>query len=112
MPAAFLPPWREQPTAALSCARAIVPAKMSSVDPALSAFLLRRISELGPMRSTAIAFQAGDLERFEVDRFNLEDAERWAKESAADGLLEPSDEDVEAWQITDAGLQIVAEPPG
>ncbi|HLW93973.1 MAG TPA: hypothetical protein VKS25_01210 [Solirubrobacteraceae bacterium] len=86
---------------------------MSSFDPALSAFLLRRISELGPMRTTAIAFQAGDIERFEhVERFNLDDAERWAQESAADGLLAPSEEDTEAWQITDAGLRVVAEPPG
>jgi len=84
---------------------------MSSFDPALSAFLLRRISELGPMRTTAIAFQAGDIERFEVDRFNLDDAERWVQESAADGLLAPSEEDAEAWQITDAGLRVVAEPP-
>jgi hypothetical protein len=85
---------------------------MSSFNPAFSAFLLRRISELGPMRTTAIAFQAGDLERFEdVERFNLEDADRWARESAAEGLLEPGEEDAEAWQITDAGLRIVAEPP-
>ncbi|HEY5343175.1 MAG TPA: hypothetical protein VIJ66_05895 [Solirubrobacteraceae bacterium] len=84
---------------------------MSSFDPALSAFLLRRISELGPMRTAAIAFQAGDIERFEVDRFNLDDAERWVQESAADGLLAPSEEDAEAWQITDAGLRVVAEPP-
>ncbi|HEX4032895.1 MAG TPA: hypothetical protein VHX66_00490 [Solirubrobacteraceae bacterium] len=84
---------------------------MSSFAPAFSAFLLRRISELGPMRTTAIAFQAGDLDRFEMDRFSVDDAERWAQESAAEGLLEPGKDDADAWQITAAGLRVVAEPP-
>jgi hypothetical protein len=73
----------------------------------LTALLLRRIFELGPLRAEGIAREAGD-----IDQFGTDDARGWAEQQVENGLLEPSEADPHAWQITDAGRRRIGDDPG
>lgn len=68
--------------------------------------LLRYIFENGPQSARGLEVAAGD-----VDQFDTQAAEQWARDREADGLVEPSAVRPSHWQITDAGRRRIGDDP-